>query len=186
MLFFSSCELSLIKQVTNTHSSLSKISHDLRRIARKGPIMHSGMAACSAHDNVRSIMSRDRSVCTRMDKMLGRKRTARSDEVPPAKKRGVSVKTDQKRITESNKEIGTSVWLKYEKADRDLVATLKCSVFNDKLRGMRNYNDVFIVGSRNLQSSSYKEHAAIPTCTNKCCFFQLPFMISYAIHVYNL
>ena len=85
------------------------------------------MAACSARDNVRSIMSRDRSVCTHMDKMLGRKRTARSDEVPPAKKRGVSVKTVQKRITESNKEIGSSV-----------------------------------------------------------CFFQLPFMISYAIHVYNL
>ena len=54
VLFFSSCELLLIKQVTNTHSSLSKISHDFRRIARKGPIMHSGMAACSARDNVQS------------------------------------------------------------------------------------------------------------------------------------
>ena len=137
-------------------------------------------------------MSRDRSVCTRMDKMLARKRTAplmTRFHLSKWFKLGVSVKTVQKRITESNKEIFKvlSVWLKYEKADCDLVsATLKCSVFNDKLRGMRNYNDVFIVGSRNLQSSSYKEHAAIPTCTNECCFFQLPFMISYAIHVYNL
>ena len=76
----------------------------------------------------------------RADKMSGQKRAACSDEVPPAKKRGVSVKTVQKWITESDREMSTSAWLKYEKADRDYVATLKCSMFNEKLRGMRNYN----------------------------------------------
>ena len=88
-----------------------------------------------------------------------------SDEVPPAKKRGVSVKTVQNWITESDREMSTSAWLKYmyEKADRDYVATLKCSMciqFNEKLRGMRNYNPAFVVGSKNLRASSYKDHAA--------------------------
>ena len=56
--------------------------------------------------------------------------------------------------------MSTSAWLKYEKADRDYVATLKkCSMFNKKLRGMRNYNCV-VVGSKNLRASSYKDHAA--------------------------
>ena len=50
------------------------------------------------------------------------------------------MKTVQKWITESDREMSTSAWLKYEKADRDYVATLKCSMFNEKLRGMRNYN----------------------------------------------
>ena len=63
----------------------------------------------------------------RADKMSGQKRAACSDKVPPAKKRGVSVKTVQKWITESDREMSTSAWLKYEKADRDYVATLKCS-----------------------------------------------------------
>ena len=97
--------------------------------------------------------------------MSGQKRAACSDEVPPAKKRGVSVKTVQNWITESDREMSTSAWLKYmyEKADRDYVATLKCSMciqFNEKLRGMRNYNPAFVVGSKNLRASSYKDHAA--------------------------
>ena len=39
---------------------------------------------------------------------------------------------------------------------------LKCSMciqFNEKLRGMRNYNPVFVVGSKNLRVSSYEDHA---------------------------
>ena len=67
---------------------------------------------------------------TRADKMSGQKRAACSDEVPSAKKRGVSVKTVQNWITESDREMSTSAWLKYmyEKADHDYVATLKCSM----------------------------------------------------------
>ena len=47
----------------------------------------------------------------------------------------------------------TSMWLRYDKVDREYVATLKCCVsteFNEKLRGMRNYNPAFAVDSQNL------------------------------------
>ena len=44
-------------------------------------------------------------------------------------------------IAENDKALSTSTWLKYDKADRKYVATLKCSVcieFQDKLRGLIN------------------------------------------------
>ena len=69
----------------------------------------------------------------------------------------------QKWITESDREMSMSAWLKYEKADRNYVATLKCSMciqFNEKLRGMCNYNRAFVVCSKNLRASSYKDHVA--------------------------
>ena len=92
------------------------------------------------------------------DKMSGQKRAACSpaslDEGPPMKKHGITVKKIDKWITKSDKEISTSAWLKYEKADRDYAATLSIE-FNEKLRGMRNYNPAFIVGSKNLRASSY-------------------------------
>ena len=56
-----------------------------------------------------------------------------------------------------------SVWLKYNKVDCEYMATLSCSVcveFNTKLRGMPNYNSAFVVGSKNLRASSYKDHTA--------------------------
>ena len=76
-----------------------------------------------------------------------------------------------------------SVWLRYDKVDRGkwLVSrsqtafTVKavwlretstwqrCCVsakFNEKFRGMCNYNPAFVVGSKNLRASSYKDHAA--------------------------
>ena len=56
-----------------------------------------------------------------------------------------------------------TTWLKYDKADREHVATLKCSVcfrFNDKLLSTRNYNPAYVVGSTNLRTSAFKEHAA--------------------------
>ena len=84
-----------------------------------------------------------------------------TDKVP-AKKCGVTVKTVDKWISESDRAMDTSVWLRYEKVDREYIATLKCCVcaeFNEKLRGMRNYNPAFVVGSKNLTASSYKDHA---------------------------
>ena len=48
------------------------------------------------------------------------------------KKLGVLVKSVQKWITESDRDIGTSAWLKYAKDDHDYVAMLKCST-NEKL-----------------------------------------------------
>lgn len=44
-----------------------------------------------------------------------------------------------------------------------IVEALKCSVcimFKDKLQGMRNFKLGFIDGSRNLRTSSFKDHAA--------------------------
>ena len=76
----------------------------------------------------------------------GRKRAACSDDNPPPKKWGVSAKTIEKWIAKNNKALSTSTWLKYDKADCEYVATLKCVCieFQDKLRGMRNYSNAFV------------------------------------------
>ena len=53
-------------------------------------------------------------------------------------------------------------WLCYEKADREHVSSLKCSIcirFLEKLLSQKNYNLAFITGSKNLQTSSFKDHA---------------------------
>ena len=56
-------------------------------------------------------------------------------------------------------------WLKYDKAkgNSEYVAALKCSVcshFDDKLHSCRNYNASYIVGSTNLRTSAFKDHAS--------------------------
>ena len=61
----------------------------------------------------------------------------------------------------SGKVINTTVWLAYEKRDRDHVASLKCSVcieFTDKIHICRNFNPAFIEGLQNLRVSSFKDH----------------------------
>ena len=60
---------------------------------------------------------------------------------PPTKKRSVQKKTVEKWIVENDKELNTSVWLKFETAadDRDRVATLKCAAcsrFRERLQPM--------------------------------------------------
>ena len=145
-------------------------------------------------DNFRVIMPCDQSISYAADKMSGQKRAACSDKVPPAKivsrgqtlpariwlrkttakKPGVSVKTVQKWITESDREMSTSAWLKYEKADCDYVATLKCSMciqFNEKLRGMR---------SLRLGICSWFEEPAIVQLQRSCCYQYAP--IANALH----
>ena len=80
----------------------------------------------------------------------------------------------QKWMTESDREMSMSAWLQYKKADRDYLVTLKCSMciqFNEKLQGMHNYNPAFVVSSKNLRASSYKDHV-VATCTSNQCFFQ--------------
>ena len=60
-----------------------------------------------------------------------------------------------------------SVWLRYDKVDRStwLRRTSTWQRFcvsteiNENLRGMCNYNPAFVVGSKNLRASSYKDHA---------------------------
>ena len=83
---------------------------------------------------------------THVEKMSGQKRAACSDEIPPAKKQWF--RSGSQRATETR----TSAWLKYEKADRDYMVTLKCSlcIQFEKLGGMCNCNPAFVVGSKNL------------------------------------
>ena len=53
--------------------------------------------------------------------------------------------------------------LRYEMEDRNHVRSLNCCVcmqFRQKLDGMRNYNKAYIVGSKNLQASSFKDHTS--------------------------
>ena len=99
--------------------------------------------------------------------MSGRKRPCDSDSSssssPLPKKRAVNRRTVEKWVTENDKSLTTSVWLKFDMADRDHVATLKCSVcsrFKKKLESMRNYRAAFIDGTTNYRTSTFKEHAA--------------------------
>ena len=86
-----------------------------------------------------------------------------SGHAPQLKKRKVTISTVEKWKKESDKAINTTVWLAYEKRDRDHVASLKCSAriqFADKIHSCRNFNQAFIEGSQNLRASSFKDHAA--------------------------
>ena len=103
------------------------------------------------------------------DKMACRKRASSitgstsSDGAPASKRRMLLAKSVDKWIAEYDKELNTSTWLKYTVVDRLHVDSLTCSVcirFKSKLEGMRNYNPAFIEGSKNLRTSSFKDHAA--------------------------
>jgi len=64
---------------------------------------------------------------------------------PPMKKRAVS-KHIAEKAKEFDKMLNTSVWLRFEVADRDHVVLLSCAVcsqFQSKLVGMRNYRASF-------------------------------------------
>ena len=69
--------------------------------------------------------------------MSGRKRVAASsssaldadNNLPSSKRRGVTTKMIDKRIADNDKTLNTMTWLKYDKADRDHVATLVFGLF---------------------------------------------------------
>ena len=72
------------------------------------------------------------------------------------------MKTVDKWIVDNYKTLNTTTWLKYDKVDREYVATLKCSVcfrFKNKLCSARNYSPAFVVCSTSLRASAFKEHA---------------------------
>ena len=94
--------------------------------------------------------------------MSGRKRSASSSVAssdldtysagPSSKKNILMAKSVDKWISENDKELNTSTWLKYTVVDRLHVDSLLCSVctqFKSNLEGMRNYNPAFIDGSKN-------------------------------------
>ena len=69
--------------------------------------------------------------------------------IEPTKKRAVPKTTVNKWITENDKVHNTALWLKYntDPANRARVASLKCSIcsmFSEKLVGMRNYSNAFV------------------------------------------
>ena len=79
------------------------------------------------------------------------------------KRHGVTIKTVDKWIADNDKTLNTMTWLKYNKADCEQVATLKCSAcfrFDDKLCSVRNYDLAYVVGSTNLCTSTFKERVA--------------------------
>ena len=92
-----------------------------------------------------------------------RLRESSSSEGPPAKKRAVSRRTAEKWVAEYDCTLNTTVWLKFNMADRDHVASLRCAVctqFKDKLVSMCNLRPAFIEGTTNVRTSTFKEHAA--------------------------
>ena len=92
-----------------------------------------------------------------------RLRESLSSEGPPAKKRAVSRRNAEKWVAEYDHTLNTTVWLKFNMADRDHVASLRCAVctqFKDKLVSMRNLRPAFIEGTTNIQTSMFNEHVA--------------------------
>ena len=111
--------------------------------------------------------------------MSGRKRPHAVDESSSASatpaKRGVNKRTADKWLAEYDKTLNTSIWLKYELADRDHVVALKCSVctqFREKLESMRNYRTAFIEGTTNVRTSTFKEHATTDMHTRAMSLFK--------------
>ena len=50
------------------------------------------------------------------------------DTCSPCKKRGLTIQTVKKWMTEYEKELTTTLWLTYDRLDRDHVSALKCKV----------------------------------------------------------
>lgn len=76
-------------------------------------------------------------------------------------KRGVTISTVEKWKRDYDKSLNTSLWLEYDKMDREFVSSLKCKVckqFADKIQSARNFNPAFINGSKNLRASPMKDH----------------------------
>ena len=61
------------------------------------------------------------------EKMSGVKRKSTSNNSPPAKW-AVTIKSVDKWISENDKQLGTTVWLCYDKADHEHMSALKCSI----------------------------------------------------------
>jgi len=78
--------------------------------------------------------------------------------------RKVTRKTVEKWIAESDKDLDTTLWLKFDAAPGDPEHMLKikysvCGQFQERLVSMRDYNPAFVNGTANICASSYKEHA---------------------------
>ena len=81
------------------------------------------------------------------------------DDLESLAKMLVTISMVEKWIRDSDKELNTIIWLGYEMKDRDHVAYLKCTMFRDRLVGMRNFSNAFIECSLNLHSSNYLDQS---------------------------
>ena len=79
------------------------------------------------------------------------------------KRRPVQRRTVEKWIAENDRELNTSLWLKFEMADREHVSLLKCSVCSEF---MRNFKAAFIDGSANIRLSSVKDWWKLFSCVD--------------------
>ena len=76
------------------------------------------------------------------------------------KRRAVIWRTVEKWINENDRKLSTSVWLKFDMADRDLMKCSVCSEFSTKLVSIKNFKPAFIDGSSNARVSAVQHHAA--------------------------
>ena len=95
-----------------------------------------------------------------------KRKISSSSEVPPSKKRIVTVQTVEKKKLEYVKAIETASWLQYDKAaDRQHVSALRCTVctkFADCIRNCRNFNPAFIRPVRTwARLNPYWSHTSI-------------------------
>ena len=97
------------------------------------------------------------------------------------KKRKLNRRTVEKWISENDKTLNTTLWLRFEVAsdDREHVSTLKCSVckqFKDCLISMQNYNPGFVEGTANTRMSAFKKHACTEMHKWRCTRSSTPAM----------
>ena len=88
--------------------------------------------------------------------------TSSSEDGMAAKRLMVLTRTVDKWIAENDRTLSTTMWLTYERLNRECDQCLKCGVcirFRNKLVTCRNYNSVFIKGSNNLRGLAFKDHA---------------------------
>ena len=94
----------------------------------------------------------------------GKRKPSTADAGAPLGKKPRGVKTT---TIYRDRELSTSVWLSYEcersPSDHSVVEHLKCEIcsrFVDKIRSSKNVSGSFVVGSRNLKTPAFKDHAA--------------------------
>ena len=90
------------------------------------------------------------------------------------KRRGITVETVEKWIRENEKTLQTTTWLKYNKGRGGTVLSLKCELcikYQDKIESCKNYSPVFILGSKNLRTSDFKDHARTKMHHKACSLF---------------
>ena len=96
------------------------------------------------------------------------------DSGPSKKKRTIPIETVEKWIRENDKMLQTASWLKYDKGRGGTVASLKCKLcirYREKLESCKNYSAAFILGSKNLRTSAFKDHAKSEMHLKACSLF---------------